>query len=132
MNSQHSTKRFSWRDATLAAALTVVGIGGLTTIASDPCAIVRATRFMMPYSMSMLATDPDALAAYCASSQNVVTTGPIFMVTTGPIFMHILLCKTEACPLDLPVAIDPANSGTLINPSSISTTGRLWRMSAEY
>lgn len=124
MNSQHSTKRFSWRDATLAAALTVVGIGGLTTIASDPCAIVRATRFMMPYSMSMLATDPDALAAYCASSQNVVT--------TGPIFMHILLCKTESCPLDLPVAIDPANSGTLINPSSISTTGRLWRMSAEY
>ena len=123
MNSQHSAKRFPWRAATLAAALTVAGIGGVTMIAQDPCAFIRTARYMAPCSISMLATDPDALAAYCASSPNVVT--------TGPIFMHILLCKPEVCPLDSPVAIDPAISGTLINPPPISTAGRLWRMSAE-
>lgn len=124
MNSQHLTKRFPWRDATLAAALTVAGIGGLTTMASDHCAFIRAARYMTPYSPSMLATDLAGLADYCASSPNVVT--------TGPIFMHILLCKPEVCPLDPPVTTDPAVSGTFINPPPIPAAGQLWQMSAEY
>ncbi len=122
MNLQHSTKRFPWRDATLTAALTVAGIGGLTTIASDPCAIVRATRFMMPYSMSMLATDPDALAAYCASSAKMAMIGPISTVR------HLALCGSPMCPLDSPVAIDPATSGTLINPTPIEVINEVIKL----
>ncbi|MDQ5908833.1 MAG: hypothetical protein QG599_926 [Pseudomonadota bacterium] len=126
MNSQHSTKRLTRRDATLAAALTVAGIGGLTTIVGDPCAIVRAARFLTLYRMSMRATDPAALAAYCAWSAKMV------MIESSIAITHLALCNSPMCPLDSPVAIDPTTSGMFINPPPVPTAGRLWRMRAEY